>query len=148
MLLIFVKLFVCFLAEFIIHLSEKNNTLDTFKKSLIDNGAEFSDSFMSNLLRIIQHMKPQKRKISAITEDTVESNREKNKSKEGIVKSTYRISTEEDRYSCQAVEKKIESNKEKLDDCPVPGKVVFYFLCLAIKVKVITLIQDMALVVL
>ncbi|XP_023311553.1 ATP-dependent RNA helicase DHX8 isoform X3 [Anoplophora glabripennis] len=46
------------LAEFIIHLSEKNNTPDTFKKALIENGAEFSDSFMSNLLRIIQHMKP------------------------------------------------------------------------------------------
>ncbi|KAJ8917644.1 hypothetical protein NQ315_005091 [Exocentrus adspersus] len=46
------------LAEFIIHLSEKNNTPDSFKKALIENGAEFSDSFMSNLLRIIQHMKP------------------------------------------------------------------------------------------
>lgn len=48
------------LAEFIIHLSEKNNTFPTFKKVLIENGAEFSDSFMANLLRIIQHMKPAK----------------------------------------------------------------------------------------
>ncbi|KAJ8927443.1 hypothetical protein NQ314_020113 [Rhamnusium bicolor] len=48
------------LAEFIIHLSEKNNTLETFRKALIENGAEFSDSFMSNLLRIIQHMRPKK----------------------------------------------------------------------------------------
>ncbi|KAI4479840.1 hypothetical protein M0802_014330 [Mischocyttarus mexicanus] len=46
------------LAEFIIHLSEENNTFETFKKVLIENGAEFSDSFIANLLRIIQHMKP------------------------------------------------------------------------------------------
>ncbi|XP_076236035.1 ATP-dependent RNA helicase pea [Calliopsis andreniformis] len=45
------------LAEFIIHLAEKNNTFDKFKKVLIENGAEFSESFMANLLRIIQHMK-------------------------------------------------------------------------------------------
>ncbi|KAK3913291.1 ATP-dependent RNA helicase DHX8 [Frankliniella fusca] len=46
------------LAEFIIALSEKNNTFESFKKVLDENGAEFSDSFVSNLLRIIQHMKP------------------------------------------------------------------------------------------
>lgn len=46
------------LAEFIIHLSEKNNTVETFKKALVENGAEFSESFISNLLRIIQHMRP------------------------------------------------------------------------------------------
>lgn len=48
------------LAEFIIHLSEKHNTVTSFKKVLIENGAEFSDSFISNLLRIIQHMRPRK----------------------------------------------------------------------------------------
>jgi ATP-dependent RNA helicase DHX8/PRP22 len=48
------------LAEFIIHLSEKHDTVDSFKKVLIENGAEFSDSFVSNLLRIIQHMRPKK----------------------------------------------------------------------------------------
>ncbi|XP_071874850.1 ATP-dependent RNA helicase pea [Bombus fervidus] len=48
------------LAEFIIHLAEKNDTFDKFKKVLIENGAEFSESFMANLLRIIQHMKPTK----------------------------------------------------------------------------------------
>ncbi|KAF5295341.1 hypothetical protein FQR65_LT01531 [Abscondita terminalis] len=48
------------LAEFIIHLSEKHSSLETFKKVLVENGAEFSDSFASNLLRIIQHMKPDK----------------------------------------------------------------------------------------
>lgn len=46
------------LAEFIIHLAEKNDSIETFSKALVENGAEFSDSFTSNLLRIIQQMKP------------------------------------------------------------------------------------------
>lgn len=41
-------------------MSEKHNTYDEFKKVLIENGAEFSDSFIANLLRIIQHMRPNK----------------------------------------------------------------------------------------
>lgn len=45
-------------AEFIIHLSEKHQTPESFRKALIENGAECSDSFTANLLRIIQHMKP------------------------------------------------------------------------------------------
>ncbi|CAH0554543.1 unnamed protein product [Brassicogethes aeneus] len=48
------------LAEFIIHLSETHDTVSSFKKVLVENGAEFSDSFVSNLLRIIQHMRPRK----------------------------------------------------------------------------------------
>lgn len=57
-MLIYIKIFV--LAEYIIHLSEKHDTVESFKKVLIENGAEFSDSFISNLLRIIQHMRPKK----------------------------------------------------------------------------------------
>ncbi|KDR11769.1 ATP-dependent RNA helicase DHX8 isoform X1 [Zootermopsis nevadensis] len=53
------------LAEFIIDLAEKNDTLDTFKKVLTENGAEFSDSFIANLLRIIQHMKPKHQRESS-----------------------------------------------------------------------------------
>jgi len=56
------------LAEFIIDLAEKNKTQEKFKKALLSNGAEFSDSFVENLLRIIQHMKPageEKKKDSA-----------------------------------------------------------------------------------
>lgn len=39
-------MFLCFIitAEFIIDLAEKNDTLDTFKKVLTENGAEFSVS--------------------------------------------------------------------------------------------------------
>jgi len=46
------------LAEFVISLAEKNTTFDTFKASLVKNGAEFTDSLISNLLRLIQTMRP------------------------------------------------------------------------------------------
>ncbi|CAG2163163.1 unnamed protein product [Oppiella nova] len=46
------------MAEFIIKLSEKNNTFETFKEVLDQNGAQFNESFVANLLRIIQHMRP------------------------------------------------------------------------------------------
>ncbi|XP_001948871.2 ATP-dependent RNA helicase DHX8 [Acyrthosiphon pisum] len=52
------------LAEFIIDLAYKNDTLEAFKKALLKNGAEFSDSFIANLLRIIQHMQPKTSKRS------------------------------------------------------------------------------------
>ena len=46
------------LAEFIIHLAEKNATFDKFFKALQENGADtFSVSFCENLLRLIKHMK-------------------------------------------------------------------------------------------
>ncbi|KAL3268520.1 hypothetical protein HHI36_007629 [Cryptolaemus montrouzieri] len=57
------------LAEFIIHLSEKHDSFPTFKQALISNGAEFSDSFITNLLRIIQHMKPKKNAIKTVFSD-------------------------------------------------------------------------------
>lgn len=46
------------LAEFIIDIAKKYPTLQTFKEKLIENGAEFADSFTENLLRIIQLMNP------------------------------------------------------------------------------------------
>ncbi|RMX42316.1 hypothetical protein pdam_00014654 [Pocillopora damicornis] len=46
------------LAEFIIMLGERNSTIDKFQAALAENGAEFPDSFASNLLRLIQKMKP------------------------------------------------------------------------------------------
>ncbi|KAJ7381295.1 ATP-dependent RNA helicase dhx8 [Desmophyllum pertusum] len=46
------------LAEFIIMLGERNSSLDKFQAALAENGAEFPESFTSNLLRLIQKMKP------------------------------------------------------------------------------------------
>jgi ATP-dependent RNA helicase DHX8/PRP22 len=48
------------LAEFIINLADKNSTFDAFKKVLLENGASFSDSFIANLLRLIDKMRPSK----------------------------------------------------------------------------------------
>lgn len=59
--------FVVILAEFIIHLAEENPKLEDFKSKLIENGAEFSDSFMVNLLRVIVLMKPSVGKKSGQT---------------------------------------------------------------------------------
>ena len=40
-------------AEFIIHIAEKNATVDTFTKELSENGAEFTETFITNIHRII-----------------------------------------------------------------------------------------------
>uniref|UniRef100_H2SB51 ATP-dependent RNA helicase DHX8 n=1 Tax=Takifugu rubripes TaxID=31033 RepID=H2SB51_TAKRU len=45
------------LAEFVICLAEKNQTFDEFKAVLIENGAEFTDTLIANLLRLIQTMR-------------------------------------------------------------------------------------------
>ncbi|XP_064647982.1 ATP-dependent RNA helicase DHX8-like [Lineus longissimus] len=50
------------LAEFVIDLAAKHNTFETFKKALLDNEAEFADSLIANLLRLIQKMAPKKPK--------------------------------------------------------------------------------------
>ncbi|XP_052895056.1 ATP-dependent RNA helicase DHX8 isoform X2 [Anopheles moucheti] len=58
------------LAEFIIDLAHKNPTIEAFKRVLLENGAEFSDSFTTNLLRIIQLMKPAgKQGVSAFEDE-------------------------------------------------------------------------------
>lgn len=60
------------LAEFIIDLAETNKTFNDFKKALIENGAEFPDSFITNLLRIIQLMKkPKKSDSGNLTDNQV-----------------------------------------------------------------------------
>ncbi|XP_062602763.1 ATP-dependent RNA helicase DHX8-like, partial [Saccostrea cucullata] len=65
------------LAEFIIHLAEKNDTYQKFKKALDENGAEFADSLVANLLRLIQKMKPkpqkETKKETEITKESVQS---------------------------------------------------------------------------
>lgn len=45
-------------AEFIIHLAQKNGTYDGFRTELAANQVEFPDSFTSNLYRIILKMLP------------------------------------------------------------------------------------------
>ncbi|XP_034716286.1 ATP-dependent RNA helicase DHX8 isoform X4 [Etheostoma cragini] len=45
------------LAEFIISLAEKHPTFEEFKAALLKNGADFTDTFVGNLLRLIQTMR-------------------------------------------------------------------------------------------
>ncbi|XP_075950221.1 ATP-dependent RNA helicase DHX8-like [Anarhichas minor] len=46
------------LAEFIISLAEKHPTFEGFKATLFQNGADFTDTFIGNLLRLIHTMRP------------------------------------------------------------------------------------------
>uniref|UniRef100_A0A4W4FHK1 RNA helicase n=1 Tax=Electrophorus electricus TaxID=8005 RepID=A0A4W4FHK1_ELEEL len=71
------------LAEFVISLAEKNPTFDGFKSVLLKNGAEFTDSLVSNLLRLIQTMRqPAKTSTSKGSEPVVKPKSEKDKLKE------------------------------------------------------------------
>ncbi|MBN3308744.1 DHX8 helicase, partial [Amia calva] len=71
------------LAEFVISLAEKNPTFDGFKAVLAKNGAEFTDSLIGNLLRLIQTMRPpSKPSTSKGFEPPVKQKSEKEKLKE------------------------------------------------------------------
>lgn len=54
------------LAEFIIALAEKHPNFDEFKAVMLENGGEFSDSLIANLLRLIKHMKSASSKTSNV----------------------------------------------------------------------------------
>lgn len=45
------------LAEFVVALAVKNNSLHAFKAALVSNGAEFPDSLSASILRLVQLMK-------------------------------------------------------------------------------------------
>eukprot|EP00106_Octopus_bimaculoides_P006059 XP_014773501.1 PREDICTED: ATP-dependent RNA helicase DHX8-like [Octopus bimaculoides] len=62
------------LAEFVISLSDKNDTFEKFKKVLEENGAEFSDSLIANLLRLIQKMKPKPKSDSSSSKSVPSEN--------------------------------------------------------------------------
>lgn len=44
------------LAEFVVALAVKNNSLHAFKAALVSNGAEFPDSLSASILRLVQLM--------------------------------------------------------------------------------------------
>ncbi|XP_037319651.2 ATP-dependent RNA helicase DHX8 isoform X2 [Pungitius pungitius] len=71
------------LAEFVIDLAEKQPTFDGFKALLLQNGAEFTDSLVGNLLRLIQTMRPpSKTSASKVSEAVAKPKTEKDKLKE------------------------------------------------------------------
>lgn len=53
------------LAEFVIDLADKHSNLGSFNKALLENGAEFPESFVANLYNIIQKMRPSKPKAAS-----------------------------------------------------------------------------------
>ncbi|RXN09652.1 ATP-dependent RNA helicase DHX8 [Labeo rohita] len=71
------------LAEFVISLAEKHPNIDAFKSVLVKNGADFTDSLVSNLLRLIQTMRPPaKASTSKASHSAVKPKNEKDKLKE------------------------------------------------------------------
>lgn len=90
------------MAEFIIQLADENSTFDSFKMALINNQAQFTDSFIANLLRIIQHMRPNKNK-------NLETNIGKNKSNKDDKELKRAL------YPCLALPDK-EFEKENIED--------------------------------
>ena len=53
-------------AEFIIDIADKNPDYDSFNSALQKNGADLPGSFVSNLQRLIHHMRPPKPKKSSL----------------------------------------------------------------------------------
>ncbi|CAB4391748.1 unnamed protein product [Rhizophagus irregularis] len=62
------------LAEFVINLHEQRRTLPEFKKALNDAGAEFPDSFINTLDRLIQKMNPKYKIKEKVKENSEENN--------------------------------------------------------------------------
>ncbi|XP_076460598.1 LOW QUALITY PROTEIN: ATP-dependent RNA helicase DHX8-like [Babylonia areolata] len=82
------------LAEFVIHLAEENGTFEKFKKALEEKDAQFSDSLIANLLRLIKKMKPKskpkkKKKSKEATWDEREAEEENKKSNIDINKQLF-----------------------------------------------------------
>ncbi|XP_053197870.1 ATP-dependent RNA helicase DHX8-like [Scomber japonicus] len=69
------------LAEFIISLAEKHPTFAQFKAVLTENGADFTDTLIGNLLRLIQTMRPSP-STSKASQQEVKPKSEKEKMKE------------------------------------------------------------------
>ena len=57
------------LAEFVIHMAQRNDTYEAFRTELADNQADFPDSFSSNLYRIVQKMFPAPSKKTSVEID-------------------------------------------------------------------------------
>ncbi|XP_071377090.1 ATP-dependent RNA helicase DHX8-like isoform X1 [Centroberyx affinis] len=69
------------LAEFVIDLAEKHPTFEEFKAILLKNGADFTDTLIGNLLRLIQTMRPSP-STSKAHQPVVKPKSEKDKLKE------------------------------------------------------------------
>ncbi|XP_017959671.1 ATP-dependent RNA helicase DHX8 isoform X2 [Drosophila navojoa] len=96
------------LAEFIIDLEHKNRSYDAFRKALLENGAEFPDSLVQNLQRIINLMRPSRPEYDAKITAGEDSKEDK---KSQLKKMFPGLALPNDKFSCKMDED--EQNKEK-----------------------------------
>ena len=59
------------LAEFVIDLADKNRTMEAFRKSLIDNGADFSGGLMRSLFDLVTRMRSLAGSSSKVMEEAM-----------------------------------------------------------------------------
>jgi len=85
------------LAEFIIDLENKNRTYDSFRKALLENGAEFPDSLVQNLQRIINLMRPSR--PGGASEEKIGSGDKKEDKKSQLMKLFPGLALPNDKYS-------------------------------------------------
>ena len=60
------------LAEFVIDLADKNRTMEAFRKSLIENGADFSGGLMRSLFDLVNRMRSLAGQSSKVMEEALE----------------------------------------------------------------------------
>ncbi|XP_030388583.1 ATP-dependent RNA helicase DHX8 [Scaptodrosophila lebanonensis] len=89
------------LAEFIIDLENKHRTYDAFRKALLENGAEFPDSLVQNLQRIINLMRPSRVGADNI-KDACTSGDLKNDKKSQLMKMFPGLALPNDKFSQNA----------------------------------------------
>ncbi|KAH8269590.1 hypothetical protein KR018_010000 [Drosophila ironensis] len=97
------------LAEFIIDLENKNPTYDAFHKALLDNGAEFPDSLVQNLQRIINLMRPGR---PGASEKHISAGGKDDKKSE-LTKMFPGLALPNDKFSKQQAEDEKEESKHK-----------------------------------
>lgn len=105
------------MAEFIIALAEENHTFDAFKDALSKNAAEFTDSFVASLFRIIQHMRPEK--ASKKVKDADDDDEGEKKSDLELKRALFPcLALPNDPNVAKMLDYEKESKKEKVDDEP------------------------------
>ena len=106
------------MAEFIIDLADENSTFDSFKTALIANQAQFTDSFIANLLRIIQHMRPKKKSknVDLDGDDDDDTNDDRKKDDKEMKRALYPCLALPDQELSQKSDDEEVVEKENLED--------------------------------
>ncbi|XP_037715345.1 ATP-dependent RNA helicase DHX8 [Drosophila subpulchrella] len=100
------------LAEFIIDLENKNRTYDSFRRALLENGAEFPDSLVQNLQRIINLMRPSR--PGGASEEKIGGGDKKEDKKSQLMKLFPGLALPNDKYSKkEGSDDEVEAKPEK-----------------------------------